>query len=629
MFLQRIGERFKSDWYKIRDVQDWMEDEVFRKRIQYPMIRKKILFSWVAFQKNQRKPKPTQKIISEFLMKKFDGLFNYFISNMFYLKEKSLILMDKWDIGFNNVFFDYQYEFSESEIASFLNLKKDFSLPERIELIMSYFFNLIVNLFNEMFSEILGLEEFQIIMLAADVKTNPQTKVQYIDFLIQFREKNTKLLSSYLKSLIYQFSEKYSLIPEQTLKTYRIQKEKMVENAVADYRKNIELIPSTIITLVKKCSILELITPILDFFNYVCSRFEDSMYNMEEILRTEFFPKFNLTEREIEERLKIFYFLNKNASFFSTFQANNGASKAKQYQLFFLFMQFMFTDMIKGLKSNVMIFFPEKIDQSLEKIVENPDLKPLMNNRLFYHFMLSGMQNAGFPEMDYLFEYIFGMSVFTMNEKIFEAYLTSLNNKFIQMLNEYNKLFPNNKFEFDEAILFFSKILYVLIDKLFIGDLDTIQTRFKDKFERYTKQKVAMNIVEILFFKYIPSSDNNWADYYLSRNRKYVEKKLENFVKIPDDFFFSEERLLKINMLYERRNREAFHIGEFLILEIYQKFLQFQSKMRKKIIETAKDPNNKEEILGIILDELAKKIVDERTVENLSEIVEWLIEKWV
>ena len=628
MFLQRIGERFKNDWYKIRDVQDWMEDEVFRKRIQYPMIRKKILFSWVAFEKNKKKTASKKFYLSKFLMKKFDGLFNYFVSYMFYLKEKSLLLLDKWDIGFNNLFFDYRYEFSEAEIGSFVNLKKDFSLSERIELIISYFFNLIVNLFNEMFNEILGFEDYQIIMIAADLKSNPETNLQYIDFLIQFREKNAKLLSSYLKSLIYQFSEKHSLIPEQTLKTYRIQKELLIENAVSEYKKNIELIPTTIITLIKKCSILELITPILDFSNYICSRFEDSIYSMEDILRKEFFPKFNLTEREIDERMKIFNFINQNTSLFSTFQSNNGASKAKQYQLFFLFMQFMFSEGIEGLKTNQMIFFPEKVEQSLEKVAQNQELKPLFKHKLFYHFMLTGLQNAAIPEMDYLFEYIFGMSIFNMNEKLFESYLLSLNNKFIQMLNDYNKLFPNNKMTFDDAILFISKILYVLIDKLFIGDLDNIQSRFKDKFERYVKQNVAMNIVELLFFKYIPSSDNNWADYYLSRNRKYVEKKLESFVKIPDDFFFSEERLLKINMLYERRNREAKNIGQFLILEIYHKFLLFQSKMRKKIIETAKDPNDKDEISAKILDEISNKIVNERTLENLSEIVEWLDEEW-
>ena len=97
-----------------------------------------------------------------------------------------------------------------------------------------------------------------------------------------------------------------------------------------------------ILTLVKKCIVLERITPILDFFNFVCSRFEDTVFKMDEVLKTEFFPKFNLTNKEIDERMKLFNFINGNVSFFSMFQANNGASKAKQYQLFFMFMQFMF-----------------------------------------------------------------------------------------------------------------------------------------------------------------------------------------------------------------------------------------------------------------------------------------------
>lgn len=632
MILQRIGERFRDDWDKIRDVQDWMEEEVFRKRVQYPMIRKKILFSWVAYDKRIRKAKNKEKMISRFLTKKFDGLFNYFLSSMFYLKEKNLILEDICDIGSNNIFFKYTYEFSTSEMNSFIELKKDFTLPQRIEIIISYFFNLIVNLFNEMITQIIDLQDSHIIMIAADVKTNPETNKQRIEFLLQFREKNSQLLKSYLRSLIYQFSEKYNIISEQPLKVYQIQKEKMIEKAVNEYKENINLIPSVILTLVKKCIVLERITPILDFFNFVCSRFEDTVFKMDEVLKTEFFPKFNLTNKEIDERMKLFNFINGNVSFFSMFQANNGASKAKQYQLFFMFMQFMFNDKLKGLKSNKMIFFPEYVDNSIKKVEENQELAPFLNNRLVYHFMLTGMEVAGMPELDYLFEYIFGINVYTMNEKLFETYLTSLNHKFTQMLSEYNMILPNNKISFEETILFFGKILYFLIDKMFIDYMknpDKCKSIFKDKLERYTKEKVAMNIVEILFFKYIPSNDNNWADYFLSRNRSYVEKKLESYVKIPDDFFFSEARLMGINMLYERRNPDALHIGEFLILEIYQKFLLFQSKMRKKIIETAKDPNNKDEIFNIILDEISKKIVDERTIENLSEIVEWLMERWV
>ncbi len=95
-FLNRIGRNYIKDWYSIRDIQDWMLEEIYRKRKTFPIWRKKVLFSYTSWQKNKRKKsKPDVKLgYTEFLYKKLDWLFRYFFQKMFTgFDEKQLFLI--------------------------------------------------------------------------------------------------------------------------------------------------------------------------------------------------------------------------------------------------------------------------------------------------------------------------------------------------------------------------------------------------------------------------------------------------------------------------------------------------------------------------------------------------------
>ncbi|MCK5347544.1 MAG: hypothetical protein KAR20_29245, partial [Candidatus Heimdallarchaeota archaeon] len=203
-FLNRIGMNFTQNWYHIRDIQEWMLAEIYRKRKSYPYWRKKVLFSYVSWQKTQNEDP------LEFFYKKFDWLFRYYLQKVFTVfQEKQLELMGIEGYSKNmgkDLFFDYKYNLTSDEIHDFKLFPQAFHHPDHHFHIITYMFNILVMVFGQLIKDILKLKYIQISMLCADVKRDDQGQY-YVHFLIGVRQMDRAFLRTYLYSLIYHFAE--------------------------------------------------------------------------------------------------------------------------------------------------------------------------------------------------------------------------------------------------------------------------------------------------------------------------------------------------------------------------------------------------------------------------------------
>ncbi|MHA1510748.1 MAG: hypothetical protein ACTSRX_03410, partial [Promethearchaeota archaeon] len=177
-FLNRIGDNFIQDWYNIRDIQTWMMEEIYRKRVQYPYFKKKTLFSWVSFNKNPK----SKKNPSRFYNKKLDSLFRYFFLKMFSgLNEKQLILkgIEGHVKKESELFFEYEYILSQDELDEFIKFKNKFNHPDHHYRIISYIFNLIIMVFGKLVKDLIK-NDVQIHMLCAKIKEKESTGEKYL-----------------------------------------------------------------------------------------------------------------------------------------------------------------------------------------------------------------------------------------------------------------------------------------------------------------------------------------------------------------------------------------------------------------------------------------------------------------
>ena len=148
---------------------------------------------------------------------------------------------------------------------------------------------------------------------------------------------------------------------------------------------------------------------------------------------------------------------------------------------------------------------------------------------------------------------------------------------------------------------------------------------FRDKLSRYTPDRIALRVLELNIFKDIPLSDNNWQDYYLSRNKDFVKKVFTPFFTIPEKYFFSSERLLKINMIYDRALLATTpYLEEWIVNEIILQFYSFLSEVARDIPGEA----TKKEISSAFINYLNKSIIDPYIRENIYDLADYFRAIW-
>ncbi|MHA1602327.1 MAG: hypothetical protein ACTSUI_04885, partial [Promethearchaeota archaeon] len=151
------------------------------------------------------------------------------------------------------------------------------------------------------------------------------------------------------------------------------------------------------------------------------------------------------------------------------------------------------------------------------------------------------------------------------------------------------------------------------------------QENFHDQLTRYTPERITLRVLELQIFKDIPLSDNNWQDYYLSRNKKLIQKIFHHFATIPEDRFFTSKRLLKINMLYERGLLDSTpFLEKWIITGIVAPFYRFQQRIENNLPENY----DKEQLMKAILHEFSRGVIENTLLDRLEELAEYFAEIW-
>ncbi len=634
-YLDRIGLEFTTNWYNIRDIQDWMMEEIYRKRKSFPVWRKKVLFSYKSWIKNHsnknilQTPEKKDEILSNFFFKKLNLLFHYFFKKMFggfeenHLKLVNISSHSKIHHK-EDLFFEYKYMLSDEEVNIFKNFKKNFSHPDHYHRIINYIFNLIVMVFGKLVKDIIK-EDIQITMLCAQVKNNEE-EGEFLHFLMVSRKIDKEFLKIYLFSLIYHFAQKLPNVNQMILAKLRMKNDLIYPIALNSYPKSKNSISKVFFTLKRKCQILQEVTPLLDVLNYVASRIEDSIFNTNELILniiSENIVKDN-DENLTENLLKIWDFLNSGASLFSTFQSNNRADRQKQYQLFFFYTQFFCVGGIEMMQMNKAFYFPE----ILKYIISSSALNPLssLSANFFNNFIFQGLSIPLNSSFDYIFEKIFQNTIEDTNENFFNAFLFSLNAKFHLLITEIQNSNSHFNYSFDKIVEYMFLVLQKMVEIAFIAPKpELVQDNFRDKISRYTPEKIALRVLELVIFKDIPLSDNNWQDYFLSRNKKFVKKIFSKSINLDDNFFFSQKRLLKINMIYERGllNNTDF-LEEWLLTKIVKKFLKFQHKISNILPESYSNDDLRHNFQKFF----AENSKNKANIEDMEKILEIFSNLW-
>jgi len=621
-FLNRIGDNFIQDWYNIRDIQNWMMDEIYRKRVQFPYFKKKTLFSWVSFNKNPK----SKKNPSRFYYKKLDSLFRYFFLKMFSgLNEKQLILkgIEGHVRKESELFFEYEYILTQEELDEFIKFKQDYDHPDHYFRIISYIFNLIIMVFGKLVKDLIK-NDVQIHMLCAKIKYKESTGEKYLHFLITIEKPDRNFLSAYLHYLIFNFAEILPGIDKKLLKSLNRQKNLIYPLALKEYPRSLKKIPTVLYILQRKVLVLKQIIPILDILNFVGSRVEDTKFNTNDLVYEIIKEKICEDSDNKNDLFEIFDFLNRTASLFSTFQSNNRANISRQYQLFFFYCQHFSLRGLKTIHENSHVFFPDKIENSILKYEEILNRKGI-KFETFSNFLRRGFSLPTDDALDIVFNKIFNKSINELNESFFEVYLNSLNTKFNLLIDDIKHKNPNFNYTYEEIIHYVFIIIHNLISKIFIADKpENVQKHFNDPLSRYTPKNIALRVLELRIFKEIPLSDNNWQDYFTSRNKALVKKTLKQYAEIPDSYFFTPERLLKINMIYDRGNLESTSYLEEWIIEIIAKFYQFQIGVDENLPKSYTD----NDLYEVFFQEFSKGIIDTQIREKLEEITEFFVDIW-
>ena len=279
---------------------------------------------------------------------------------------------------------------------------------------------------------------------------------------------------------------------------------------------------------------------------------------------------------------------------------------------------------MKTIHENSHVFFPEKIKDTLLKNWDILNQKGIKFDT-FSNFLRRGFSLPTDEALDIVFNKIFNKSINELNESFFEVYLHSLNTKFNLLIDEIRQNNPKFDYTYEEIIHFIFIIIHNLISKIFIADKpEDVQQYFNDPLSRYTPKNIALRVLELRIFREIPLSDNNWQDYFTSRNKELVKKTLKPYADIPDSYFFTPERLLKINMIYDRGNLETTSYLEEWIIEIITKFYQFQISVNDNLPKLYTDNDLYENFFK----EFSKGIMDTQVREKLEEITEFFVEIW-
>ncbi|MFX1411980.1 MAG: hypothetical protein ACFFA6_16665 [Promethearchaeota archaeon] len=586
--LSFIDERVKGKGSNYK-----METKLFleileQKQDQFESFKKNIKSKWEVFKLRNEK-KVIKKTYTTFFYENFDDFFRYFIGNFFGIDEHSLKLIIKEKISEQILILEYDYLLPLEKKRYFDKISKN--LQSNLLYIYSFpagYLYLLIRLLGLVIRKTI---QEKIFVLLDGVFVKEEEKTLDLNFMITLKDSKDEIFDCYYEMVLYYFLKRFKDIPEEFYEELLKGREKLYQYALNEYQNSKEKLMDLLYYFYRKCKLLQSFSPLLDFFNFVGSRVEDSLFSKIDIIKKDFLVNLDYTAEKKNSIIKFFNFLDRNSTLYATFQANNLPSAKSQLNLFLLYMKYYFGSGLEALEVGNLLFLPEIFKTSLnqynKKRNNGIDVKSIKNIGKFVNFLSI---TSNLDDIDLFFQKIFKKNVSQLNYGFFRAFLKSFNINLFNLVDYENKMLsedPNNtSFNFDIIADHICRILYVLINKIFLRSKpEDASKNFIDPRSRYIGKNIALRVLELFVFQDINYSDDVWPDYIISLNKEQLKKDLEvHKIQIPDKYFYTVEDLTQIMVTYNIQSfSDQIYFEEWIFHEIILPIHNFIAKIKDSV----------------------------------------------
>ncbi len=598
----------------------------------YRAIKNEVESKWKTFQERNSKY-VIEKTYTTFFYDHFNQFFTYFITHFFGLHaEEALTLKAKEKVSSRELLLEYSYSLSQGEEAGFQEyIQKSENNHQPVVLYIFYLYFIVFSL-NTLLKELIH-NDFEVLLEGA--KLYRKKGRTHINFLIIIKENRQKFHNYYYKMALYFFFKQFKGIPKNTFDKLEKQKNELFDFALSKYdiQETRKRLVDLLYYFYKKCIFLDTISPILDFLNFICSRVEDSKYDKIEIIKKEYLSNFSYPNGIKGKLLEIFKFLDQKSSTSSTFLANNLPSLVNQVNLFLLYNKFFLGSGLEALEANL-LFLPSKFKETFDEYNLNNEntinSKTIINiNQISNFFPLLSEKE----QFNLFFQKIFGKEVSDFNQEFFSAFFNSLNEKFFQIIREKKDLLSedfsdkNGDFDYSFVMNHICRMLYVLIDKLFLKESPHEASKnFIDPYGRYVGKNIALRVLELELFQDMNFSDDLWPDFLISWNNDKVKKKLRAFnIKASEEYFYSRDQLNRFFITYNfQLSPTKIYLEEWRIDELIEPMNNFIAKINSSL-DTS---DNQIEIYEKLCDFFTEGVRDEEKINEIKRICQTFASLW-
>lgn len=602
-----------------------------RKNEDFKEFQNEITLKWEKFiQKNQKRI--IKKTFTTFFYDNFHNFFKFFLQKFFGFNENSLEMINKEKISDEFLFLEYNYFLTPEEEEHFQKISRKFesevffgfSFPMGYLYFLTRFLGMLIRK---------TIQEELFILLDAII-VNTSKKNTSLNFMIIIKDSKDEIFHSYYDMVLYYFLRPIKGISEEFYNKLLKGRENLYQMALNNYSSAKEKLVDLLYYFYKKCNLLQSFSPLLDFFNFVGARVEDSVFSKIEIIRKEFLA--NLDDYSTEKKnsiIKFFDFLDKKSTLYSTFQANNLPSQNSQLNLFLLYMKYYVGSGLEALEVGDLLFLPAIFKKTLNKYNRNVDdvigTNSIKNIKIFLNFLYT---LSNIEHIDLFFKKIFRKNISHLNHGFFKTFLKSFNSNFASIINQENEFLSENPenfpFTFDKIVDHICRILYVIIDKIFLKiNPDDASKNFIDPRSRYIGKNIALRVLELFVFQDINYSDDIWPDFVISLNKEQIKKNIKDKFKIiiPETKFYTDEELTQIMLTY---NIQSFsdqpYFEEWLINEIIIPLNDFILNIRNSV----RDHSNEIEVYEQLSEFFFSDIENKETLKDLKFVCQELAPFW-
>jgi hypothetical protein len=628
--LEYLNKKIQGKEFKLKRSQQIIFDIINRNESALTKFQNNIKIRYNEF-KSKNKETFFPNSYSEFFYRNFDELFKTFFSKFFNLNFHSLELNTKDKLSPKLLLLEYTYHLSNEESRLFQNYRKILNLKEKGLFFHITYLYLIINSLNIISRSIIP-QGFKIALEGAILE---QTECKNnVHFLIIIKSERKCLYNNYFQMALFYFLKQFKGLPKHIFKKMKKGRNALFKLALEEYSmyEMREQLIELLYFFYKKCSLTKSVRPLLDLFNFICSRVEDSIFSKLDVINEKYLNNFDYDIKTKNFLIETFRFLDRSSTLSSTFLANNLPSVKSQLDLFLLYIKYYLGMGLETLECGDLLFIPKIFINKLNtynstsnSFIINSNSIITINQFLQYLLELNDIEN-----IDFFFKKIFKKSVSMLNFEFFQTFFRSLNKKVHLIVEGEGKISPKTSeknLTFDFVIAHICRMLYVLIDTIFLYEtLEEASKNFIDSRGRYITKNIALRTKELFIFQDMNFSDDLWPEVLLSVNKKKVSEILrENNISIQNKYFYNDEDLTHLLITY---NFQYSSQGEILEEWLIDKIIFPCNSFLMSINESISGEANQAEIYEELYRFFSKGVEDETILRDIDIICSTLTSFW-